>query len=224
MDKLQYKIYHENKIHTPDDFPYNTYLCSIPLDFQSVNLHWHDEVEIIVIKKGSGIVSVDLTTYSVSAGDIIFVLPGQLHSISQKDNEIMEYENILFKSSLLKSSGYDLCNDKFIQPLFSGSLNICPVINNQTPYYPPVITAINEIDHLCDLRPYAYQLSIKAHLFQILYTLVSNCGQNKIKPINQKSLKKIKTILSYSKLLLLQQILLYEVLQRNYGSKLYSVS
>ena len=59
MDKLQYKIYHENKIHTPDDFPYNTYLCSIPLDFQSVNLHWHDEVEIIVIKKGSGIVSVD---------------------------------------------------------------------------------------------------------------------------------------------------------------------
>lgn len=79
----------------------------------------------------------------------------------------------------------------------SGSLNICPVINNQTPYYPPVITAINEIDHLCDLRPYAYQLSIKAHLFQILYTLVSNCGQNKIKPINQKSLKKIKTILSY---------------------------
>ena len=102
MDKLQYKIYHENKTHTPDDFPYNTYLCSIPLDFQSVNLHWHDEVEIIVIKKGIGIVSVDLTTYSVSAGDIIFVLPGQLHAISQKDNEIMEYENILFKSSLLK--------------------------------------------------------------------------------------------------------------------------
>ena len=99
MDKLQYKLYHENKTHTPDDFPYNTYLCSIPLDFQSVNLHWHDEVEIIVIKKGIGIVSVDLTTYSVSAGDIIFVLPGQLHSISQKDNEIMEYENILVQTS-----------------------------------------------------------------------------------------------------------------------------
>lgn len=170
MDKLQYKIYHENKIHTPDDFPYNTYLCSIPLDFQSVNLHWHDEVEIIVIKKGSGIVSVDLTTYSVSAGDIIFVLPGQLHAISQKDNEIMEYENILFKSSLLKSSGYDLCNDKFIQPLFSGSLNICPVINNQTPYYPPVITAINEIDHLCDLRPYAYNCPSR-HIYFKYYIL-----------------------------------------------------
>ncbi|WP_416753482.1 AraC family ligand binding domain-containing protein [Anaerobutyricum hallii] len=72
MDKLQYKIYHENKTHTPDDFPYNTYLCSIPLDFKSVNLHWHDEVEIIVIKKGTGIVSVDLTTY-LSAPETLFL-------------------------------------------------------------------------------------------------------------------------------------------------------
>ena len=36
MNKDQYKIYHETKTHTPDDFPYNTYLCSIPLDFNSV--------------------------------------------------------------------------------------------------------------------------------------------------------------------------------------------
>lgn len=197
MDKIQYKIYHENKIHTPDDFPYNTYLCSIPLDFRSVNLHWHDEVEIIVIKKGTGIVSVNLTSYFVNAGDIIFVLPGQLHSISQKDSEIMEYENILFKSALLKSSGYDLCNDKFIQPFFSGNLNICPVVNDQLAYYPPIASAITEIDYLCDLRPYAYQIAVKSHLFQILYTLISNCGQNKTKPISQKSLKKIKAILSY---------------------------
>lgn len=54
MEKNQYEIYHENKKHTPNDFPYNTYLCSIPLDFKSVNLHWHNEVELIVIKKGQG--------------------------------------------------------------------------------------------------------------------------------------------------------------------------
>lgn len=77
MNKDQYKIYHETKTHTPDDFPYNTYLCSIPLDFNSVNLHWHNEVEIIVIKKGCGIVNVNLVSYSVEAGNIIFVFPGQ---------------------------------------------------------------------------------------------------------------------------------------------------
>ena len=84
MEKNQYEIYHENKKHTPNDFPYNTYLCSIPLDFKSVNLHWHNEVELIVIKKGQGLVNVNLVTYTVNAGDVVFVFPGQLHSISQK--------------------------------------------------------------------------------------------------------------------------------------------
>lgn len=197
MNKDQYETYHETKNHTPDDFPYNTYLCSIPLDFKSVNLHWHDEIEIIVIKKGCGFVSVDLVSYLVNAGDVIFVFSGQLHSINQKENEIMEYENILFKSNLLKSSGYDLCNDQFIQPLLSGNLNIYPVINEQFSYYLSLSSLISKIDTLCDLRPYAYQLAVKAHLFQILYILISNCGKNKVKPINKKVLKKVKIILSY---------------------------
>ena len=221
MNTLTYENLHETKKHVSIQFPYNTYLCSIPLDFTQVPLHWHNDVEIIVIKKGCGIISVDTKPRVVKAGDIVLVRPGQLHSISQHGKDCMEYENILFKSSLLKSTGYDLCNDKFIQPLFSGSLNICPVINNQTPYYPPVITAINEIDHLCDLRPYAYQLSIKAHLFQILYTLVSNCGQNKIKPINQKSLKKIKTILSYIANNLQENIAIEDIANYCFYSKSY---
>ena len=174
MNKDQYEIYHENKNHTPADFPYNTYLCSIPLDFSFVKLHWHDEVEIIVIKKGIGLVSVDLVTYTVKSGDVIFVFPGQLHSINQKDSEVMEYENILFKSSLLKSSGYDLCNDKFIQPLLSGAANINPVIDDTFSYHLSLESLIKEIDNLCSNRPYAYQLAVKSHLFQIFYFYIDD--------------------------------------------------
>lgn len=36
----------------------------------------------------------------MKAGDIILVRPGQLHSISQHEKDSMEYENILFQSSL----------------------------------------------------------------------------------------------------------------------------
>ena len=46
-----YENYHENKSHTSAGFPYNTYLCTIPQDFESVALHWHDDAEIIYIKK-----------------------------------------------------------------------------------------------------------------------------------------------------------------------------
>ena len=196
MDKLQYKIYHENKTHTPDDFPYNTYLCSIPLDFQSVNLHWHDEVEIIVIKKGIGIVSVDLTTYSVSAGDIIFVLPGQLHSISQKDNEIMEYENILFQTSLLYSADSDPRTVGYFQPYFSLEYELPWLFDDTCFFHEALSSCIDAIDDLCAKRPDYYELSVKGHLFHFFYLLFSSQGS----PVTfnrSKSLDKVKQIVSY---------------------------
>nr|MBP3598365.1 AraC family transcriptional regulator [Eubacterium sp.] len=200
MDQNQHEWYHETKKHTPDDFPYNTYLCSIPLDFQSVKTHWHDEVEFIVIKKGEGIVSVDLTPYTVKAGDIILVFSGQLHSIEQKDSATMEYENILFRPSLLRSLGQDFCNDAFLQPLLSGKRNLFPVIVDTCQFHRELSVLFHRIDELCDARPHGYQLAIKGYLFQIMYVLFSASGNtcsDRSAYVSQKSLEKLKRILSY---------------------------
>ena len=56
MELETYIQYHETKIHEQPDFAYNTYLCTIPDDFKRVPLHWHEQMEIIYIKKGTGIV------------------------------------------------------------------------------------------------------------------------------------------------------------------------
>ena len=197
MNLEQFELYHETKEHTPSDFPYNTYLCSIPLDFISVKTHWHDETEIIVIKKGEGIICVDLTPYTVKAGDIVFVTPGQLHSIEQKNSSLMEYENILFKPSLLKSSGQDYCNDNFIQPFLSGRIKISPVIDYTCHYHTELSALIEKIDSLCDSRPYGYQLAVKGYLFHIFYVLLSNCEKTNRHSTNKKSLEKMKLILTY---------------------------
>ena len=52
MNVLEYENYQEKKEHVDITFPYNILPCSIPLDFHKVPLHWHDEMEIIYIKKG----------------------------------------------------------------------------------------------------------------------------------------------------------------------------
>ena len=74
-------------------------------------------MEIIAIKKGEGIVSVNLVQYQVKAGDFIIVLPGCLHSISALGYALMEYENILFKPEMLKSRNTDSCNLDCLNPL-----------------------------------------------------------------------------------------------------------
>ena len=92
----EYQAIHENKSHFDYNIPYNTYPCTIPLDFDSVPLHWHEDAEFIYIKKGAGIIVIDGREHQVSAGDIAFILPSTVHGIYQYENESMEYEDIIF--------------------------------------------------------------------------------------------------------------------------------
>lgn len=198
MNISEYQNYHETKSHTTADFPYNTYLCSIPRDFPSVPLHWHSEVELIVIKKGRGFVSADFSMLSVTAGDIIIIRPGQLHSIEQDGTYNMEYENIIFKPELLISGSSDLCAVKFITPFMLGSIQSDTHLTPALSYYQTAAEYIRQIDLLCATRTEGYQLAVKGYLFQLLFLLISNRNKKETAPAAQtKSLEKMKTILKY---------------------------
>lgn len=220
MDNTPYGNYREHKKHTPDNFPYNTYLCTIPLDFASVKIHWHEEVELIIIKKGEGIVSVDLKEYKVKAGDIVFVPSGKLHSIEQKEGASMEYENIIFKTSLLYSSGEDLCRS-YIDPLCGGEIPAAALINSRLSCYGDINGLISRLDKLCDERRNGYQLAVKGCLFQMMYFLLNEGREEGGSGTNERSLKKLKIILSYIEENYQKQITIEEIAGRCFYSKSY---
>lgn len=197
MNIIQYENYHEKKNHVEPDFPYITYPCSIPLDFPKVPLHWHDEMEMIYIKKGCGIVSIDFTVYHVRAGDILIVIPGQLHTIEQEPGERMEYENIIFQLSMLTPLHGDTCGEEYFIPMLQRRLVLPSYLHPGCEFYPEAAACLDQADQLCFHRPAAYQMSVKGHLFQLFFILFSHaCGQAAASP-NQKSLEKTKMILKH---------------------------
>ncbi len=198
MNLNEYQNYHETKAHTASDFPYTTYLCSIPLDFTQVPAHWHSELELIVIKKGRGIVSVDFQRQNVSAGDIVLIRPGRLHSIEQEPGRSMEYENIILKPDLLISGQNDLCAARFITPLMTGRLPVDTFITPALSYYGEASEYIRQIDLLCGTTPEGYQLAVKGYLFQFIFLLITHRLKEAAEPaIESKTLEKLKTILKY---------------------------
>lgn len=196
MNFLQYETYYENKSHTMPNFPYNTYLCSIPLDFPEVEMHWHSEAELIVIKKGRGIIEVDLKSYDVEEGNMLLILPGQLHSIKQKKNCIMEYENIIFETSFLGVNDGDLCGE-ILMPLFQGKLSHSVKIDENLSYYENVSKCIERIDKLCSEKAYGYQLGVKGNLFLFFCNIIQSHTEAAPDVQNGRSIEKIKLILSY---------------------------
>ena len=197
MNILEYENYHERKTHVEFEFPYNTYLCSIPLDFSRVPVHWHEEMELIYIKKGKGVVTVDFKQHTVTGPTIVLILPGQLHSIDQFGDEIIEYENIIFNYNMLISKNPDYADTDFITPLIRGKITVPTVFTPVYPYYEDVARPIDACDEICKTKPQGYQLFIKSMLFQFFFILDNRCRNLTPPPKNKTAIDKMRIVLKY---------------------------
>lgn len=178
-------------------FPYNTYLCSIPLDFSEVPLHWHEEIEIIYVKKGKGNITVDFRQYIVKAPTIVLIIPGQLHCIEQLEGFSMEYENILFHPNILLPKRNDSSSTDFLLPLLKGTITVPTVFTPVYPYYQDLAAPIDACDEINKIKPQGYELFIKSQLYQLFFILNNRC-RNLSKPIKSKrTLDKMKLVLKY---------------------------
>lgn len=211
MNILEYENYHENITHGDISFPYNTYLCSIPLDFGRVPLHWHDEMEIIYVKKGEGLVTVDFKQYRVHGKTIVLILPGQLHSIDQYRSESMEYENIIFHPSMLFPKKTDASAANFLFPLMDGKITVPTVFTQVYPYFTDVAAPIDACDEICKTKPQGYELYIKSMLYQFLFILDNRCRNLAKPPKDKKTLDKMKVILKYIEMNYMNRISIAEI-------------
>lgn len=196
MQNREYEKLQERKSHSDVFFPYNTYLCTIPLDFVRVPPHWHDDVEFIVIKSGRGIVSVDTVSYYVKAEEMIIVRPGQIHAIYQEENHTMEYENIIFKTNLLYTASSDLCTFEFFESYFrlkyEAPVHICSSVENGA----LMRECIEKIDTCCIEIPSGYQIMIKSYLYQF-FSLLMQTQKGSVVQEHSKRLEKIKRVICY---------------------------
>lgn len=108
----------------------------------------------------------------------------------------MEYENILFQTSLLYSADSDPRTVGYFQPYFSLEYELPWLFDDTCFFHEALSSCIDAIDDLCSKRPDYYELSVKGHLFHFFYLLFSSQGT----PVTfnrDKSLDKIKQIVSY---------------------------
>ncbi|MDO4336905.1 MAG: AraC family transcriptional regulator [Eubacteriales bacterium] len=188
--------YQETKRHSDTMFAFNIYPCTIPTDFTFVPLHWQESMEIIYVKQGSGIVQVDLTSYTAQAGDIFFVLPGHLHGLRRVPKMRMEYENIIFDMNFLGSDNVDLCSQKYLRPIINGTIQFPPRIGREHPLYAQVSSCLDASDRLCSLRPNGYELGVKGNLLVLFSILLQTAEDKDEYPADHKNMQKLKTVLS----------------------------
>ena len=166
----------ETKHHGAVRFPFNIYPCTIPGDFLQVPLHWHDSMELVYVKKGSGIVQVGVNAYPAEQGDIYIFAPGTLHALHQRGQAVMEYENIIFELELL-GGAEDLCAEKYLLPLQSGRLSLPARLTPNDLCYLQAAACLREVEDANRAKLPGYELLVKGALLRFLALLIAQGRQ-----------------------------------------------
>ena len=136
MEKETFK---ESLQHGTTAFPIAVYPMKFPKDQQVLaHLHYHNEFELLVATKGHLLVQMETETYSLSAGEGLFINSGTLHTIiSASPQEETGFIAVVFDYSILCTE-QDITYENYIRPLLNGSLepnsvlspDICTLIHS----------------------------------------------------------------------------------------------
>lgn len=193
---LKEKIVHGNSM-----FPLKVYSITDPACKYHLQLHWHNEVEIIYVEEGTLIFNIDMKTLKLTKGDCIFINSEQLHSPYSIDNKPTIHHAIVFDLNILNSSIYDFCQNKYIDPLLKNDLRFPQFLNTNSICGKKALQEIVEIINYYNIKNAGWELNIKGSLLKI----VANLAQEDmfLKDTNNFSLPKdykvelIKKILSH---------------------------
>ena len=184
----------ETKHHGAVRFPFNIYPCTIPGDFRQVAVHWQDSMELVYIKRGSGLVQTGAQVCTAQSGDIFVLTPGTLHAIRQTESCTMEYENIIFDVELL-GGAEDLCAEKYLLPLQSGRLALTGHLTPNDLCYLPAAACLREVEDANHTKRPGYELVVKGELLHFLALLIAQ-GKQQL-PTETADTQRLKTVLQW---------------------------
>ena len=98
--------------HGSFELPVETYTGNCEI-FHALYDHWHSEMEIMYIEKGSGFARLNRESIRLKKGDILIVNCGVLHSMRTDLNNPLYYKSVVFGLGFLAGQPGDICQECF---------------------------------------------------------------------------------------------------------------
>lgn len=178
--------------------PYVYYWNTFPGRWPFVEPHYHPEFAIHYMVKGSMLFSLNEEHVLASEGDIIFIQPNTVYSITPPNDLIgmKNYHTFIFDSDFLCGSVGASCYTEILSPIIQNQVNFSRVITKEHPYYEEIQTSIENIVSAAQTHTPLLTLLIKSELLRLFYYVLEYGEYHKNTTSNQ-SLKSIQPVLSY---------------------------
>ena len=189
----------ELKQHGNEQFPFLvSYQKLSEYESGSFMWHWHPEIEITYVQKGTMCYKVNHMVYHLKEGDIVFNNSGALHSGTMENQKDCAYIPVTFDSRLIYGFFQSTVNSKYVDPVIQDSMLPAICIDQSEPWHKPVREYLLRIIDLDEKKPDFYELDITICL-QSMWRLLLEHITYEPQASRENSLEydRIKKILSY---------------------------
>ncbi|MBS4201002.1 AraC family transcriptional regulator [Bacillus sp. FJAT-49732] len=158
----------ENTNLIDDSFPINIFHTDT-LESETLHLHWHEHYEVILLRKGETVFYINGNRLSATAGDILFVNSGELHSALSEYPNRVQYDAIVFHSSILGNELDGLRSEDVVSSYLTRKAKVANIIHQSHPQYRIMKEAIESLLEEFTNQHTGYQLAVRAYC-QLIFT------------------------------------------------------
>lgn len=138
-----------------------------------INKHWHEEMEILYLNKGSMEISIEEHTIIAEEKDIVVIPSNALHTSYNVHSMSCEFCAIVFNTHFIASCTRDLIQDKYIDSLTKSPPKIYWVKNSDKSYNDFFLPLNALVDYF--VQEYVgYELAVKANLLNFFSAFYRN--------------------------------------------------
>lgn len=164
----------ELKNHGNLEYPVGVYEINLKnMYMENVRWHWHDELELVLVKEGCGEFCVSEDAYTLSAGQGLFINQGVLHHFKiAEGSENCIYTSVVFHPSFLFSYGQAKLSSVYLHPIVSNLAQSNFPLNDDTPFHNTILRLISDIIRVNENEQYCYELYTKDYLLRMWILLL----------------------------------------------------
>ncbi|WP_159887592.1 AraC family transcriptional regulator [Paenibacillus puerhi] len=190
----------ENRIHGDPNHPVSVYAISCPPEELLLDLHWHDELEFLMVTEGEAELRIDSRDYRLQAGEAVFVNAGELHSGQVAGSKPCSFMAVVFHANLLGSGPLDAVHDRYILPLIRKAYRVPVHITMQTEAEQGLLELLRQLFRASSSREPLLELTTKGLLCLIMSRLLGmkdSSGDESVSRSASDSHERLKCAITY---------------------------
>lgn len=166
---------------------------------KNVPIHWHNDLEINLIREGEAVFQVYQKSYRVRTGEGFLLNRNVPHSCSSPGNEHVRYSTILVRPDFLYGDFGSDVERKCFQPFLQNSAIPCIYLTGFDENGKEILQKLNQVEEAFDRKRFCYELKIKGFLCEAFAMILYGNRQEltKFVPANLQELERLEKMLNY---------------------------